>query len=86
MSFFNIIFMKKEDIEKYSIWVRINNAIAGPYFFICLSYIMLFIVVSIFIILKPEIFNSLIIYYFIGIPLFFISLWITFIGSMLRDM
>ena len=77
--------MKKEDLEIYSIWIRINNAIAGPYLLISFSYIVIFILVTTLIMLKPEVFKLYMIYYIIGIPLFIISVWIAFIGSMLRE-
>jgi len=78
--------MKKEDVEKYSIWLKINRQIAGPYHYVSLIYIVLFLTATVLYLLMPEAsFEPYKPYYFIAFFLLFMFTMTFFFGLLLRD-
>ncbi len=80
--------MKKENLEyleKYSIWIKINSALMGPSLIISLVYILFYILVIVLLLLKPELIQPYIIYYYVGFPFFIIAIWLVFTSGLLRS-
>ncbi len=80
--------MKKEnlsDLEKYSVWLKVNNVLMGPSLIISLVYIIVYILVTFLLLLRPELIQSYLIYYYIGFPIFIIAIWLLFAGGLLRS-
>lgn len=72
-------------LEQDSLWLRINNKIKGPLFIISILYIVSFIVLTLALtLLKIEMTGMQMALYYIGFALLIISVWIAFIGWLLR--
>jgi len=75
------------ELEKYSLCTRINRKLAGrPLAIISISYMVLFLILTFIAwFLKIEITGLQQILYYLGVGLFIISIWIAFIGFLLRS-
>ena len=78
--------MEKEKMEEYSMWYRINNLIAGPYYIISLLYLILYIILIIRVITMPDFLKPFLRYYYVGFPLFLFSIYVAFSGFLLKSM
>lgn len=77
--------MKKEDMERYSVWYKVNNLISGPYFFISIVYIILYAMLVVLYLLMPEDMDMYRVYYIIGFPIFLFTLYGAYVGLLMRD-
>lgn len=74
-------------LEQDSLWLRINNKIKGPLFIVSILYIVSFIVLTLALtFLKIEMTSIQMALYYIGFAFLMISVWIAFIGWLLRGM
>jgi len=71
-------------MERYSVWIRINNSLMGPSLVISLAYILFFLGLTSLFWIKPELAKNYLTYYYIGFPFFIISIWIAFTGGLLK--
>lgn len=80
-------FNKTLELEKYSLYTRINRKLAGrPLTIISISYIAFFLILTFIVwFLKIEMAGLQQILYYLGFGLFIISIWIAFIGFLLRS-
>jgi hypothetical protein len=78
--------MTANEIEKYSMWVRINRKLAGPALIAAVLYIFFFLGSTFSILFfKIEMTNLQRMLYYLGFGLFIISSWLAFIGFLLRS-
>ncbi len=76
--------MKKEEMEKYSIWVKVNRYIEGPLFVLSVIYIIIYSAILILSFLYSEIFKFHITYLGMGLIFFIFSIYIAFTGLLLK--
>lgn len=65
-----------DTLEKYAAWIRVNSALRGPCFIGSVVYITSYIVISVLLIVRPEIIKPYLIYYYIGFVFFIIAVWL----------
>lgn len=79
-------FNKFSELEKYSLWIKINREIEGHIFKIGVLYIILFLVLTFIILfLKIEMTTLQQIFYYLGVGIFLIVVWLVFDGLLLRS-
>jgi len=72
-------------LEQDSFWLRVNNKIKGPLFTPSILYIISFIMLTLALtLLKYEMAGMQLMLYYIGFALLIVSVWIAFIGWILR--
>ncbi len=77
--------MKKEEMQRYSLWYRINKIISGPFYKVSGLYVILYIVLMVStLIINPS--KVILNYYLIGFPVFLITGYIFFTGLLLRSL
>lgn len=76
---------KRSDLEKYSVWLKVNRQIEGPLFIISLSYILVYTLALILWTLRPEFFNPFLVYLGIGFLFFICAIYVAFTGFLLRS-
>jgi len=76
--------MKKEEMEKYSVWVKVNRYIEGPLFVLSIIYIIFYLAILILSFLHQEIFKLYILYLGVGLIFFIFSIYIAFTGLLLK--
>jgi len=74
------------DLEKYSLWVRVNRQIEGPILILSLLYILFYIGILVLLAIKPEVYNPFLTYLGIGFLFFIFAVYMAFSGFLLRSL
>jgi hypothetical protein len=73
------------DLERYSLWVRVNRQIEGPILTLSLLYMLFYIVILVLWTIKPGVYSPFLTYLGIGFLFFISTAYIAFSGFLLRS-